>query len=74
VGNTNGRIQSHRRFRGRGVAAVAGIAVSKLLLAMGRLPFGVLHSSSRANACCDIAEAGGMLLGVIGYRYEEYAL
>jgi hypothetical protein len=73
VGNTNGRIQSHRKFRGRGAIAVSAVAVAKLLLAAGRLPIGILRSSSRADACCDIAEAGGMLLGVLGYRFEEYA-
>ena len=73
VGNTNGLIQADRRFRGRGTAAVTGVAAAKLLLAMGRLPVGVLRASSRADACCDIAEAGGMLLGAAGYRFEEYA-
>ncbi len=73
VGNTNGRIQIQRRFRGRGPAAVTGVGFAKLMLALARLPLGVLSATSRADACCDIAEAGGMLLGAFGYRYEEYA-
>jgi succinoglycan biosynthesis protein ExoM len=73
VGNTNGRIQADRRFRGRGTAAVTGVALAKLLLAMGRLPVGVLRTSSRADSFCDLAEAGGMLLGAAGIRVEEYA-
>jgi cellulose synthase/poly-beta-1,6-N-acetylglucosamine synthase-like glycosyltransferase len=73
IGNTNGRIQNDLRFRGRGPAAVMAVALGKLAVATIRWPLRVLRRSSRADAFCDIAEAGGMLLGVIGYRYEEYA-
>jgi succinoglycan biosynthesis protein ExoM len=73
VGNTNGRIQADRGFRGRGTAGVTGVALAKLLLAVGRLPVGVLRTASRADAFCDLAEAGGMLLGAAGIRVEEYA-
>lgn len=73
IGNTNALIQADRRFRGRGHAAVTGIAAAKLVLAMGRWPLGVLRAATRADAFCDIAEAGGMLAGAAGYRYEEYA-
>jgi succinoglycan biosynthesis protein ExoM len=72
VGNTNAHIQRRQQYRGRTATAVMTIAAVKLLAAMTLLPLRLLRIGNRADGLCDLAEAGGMLLGSLGFRYEEY--
>jgi glycosyltransferase involved in cell wall biosynthesis len=73
VGSTNAHIQRRRRFRGRTPAGVMAVALSKLATALIETPFRALHSPSRADALCDLAEAFGMLYGAFGFQIREYA-
>jgi glycosyltransferase involved in cell wall biosynthesis len=73
IGNTNALIQTRWRFRGRNAAGVLIVGVAKLLLATLGLPIRAIQTAQRANACYDVAEAAGMVLGAVGFRYYEYA-
>ena len=73
IGTTNANIQRRRGFRGRTTASVVTIAAAKLVTALAGLPIRALLVRGRADALCDLAEAGGMLLGSFGYRFDEYS-